>query len=56
LFIDRRSVDIFDGQGRLYMPIASPLPPENQSLKLWCDGGKATIVSLKVYELKSAWR
>jgi sucrose-6-phosphate hydrolase SacC (GH32 family) len=55
LFVDRRSVDIFGGHGRLYMPIASALSQENHSLKLWSQGGNAAIVSLKVYDLKSAW-
>jgi hypothetical protein len=31
------------------------LSQENHSLKLWSQGGNAAIVSLKVYDLKSAW-
>ena len=56
MFIDRRSVDIFGGQGRLYLPMASALSPENRGLKLSCQGGTGSIVSLKVHELKSAWK
>ncbi len=55
MFVDRRSVDIYGGQGRLYMPIASALSSENRSLKLSCKGGTGSIGSLEVYELKSAW-
>ncbi len=55
LFIDRRSVDIYGGQGTLYMPLASALSPDNHSLKLSSSGGSASIHSLKVFELKSAW-
>jgi len=56
IFVDRRSVDIFGGGGRLYMPMASAISPANRSLKLTCQGGESRIHSLKVYELKSAWK
>jgi sucrose-6-phosphate hydrolase SacC (GH32 family) len=56
LFVDRRSVDIFGDHGRLYLPMASALSPENHSLQLSCQGGTGSIVLLKVYELKSAWQ
>jgi fructan beta-fructosidase len=55
LFVDRRSVDIFGDQGRLYMPMACAISPQNHSLKLSCNGGIAQIEALRVYELKSAW-
>ncbi|HKW31211.1 MAG TPA: GH32 C-terminal domain-containing protein [Verrucomicrobiae bacterium] len=55
LYVDRASVDIYGGQGCLYLPMAQALSPENQSLKLSSDGGTARIVSLTVYELKSVW-
>ena len=55
IFLDRVAVDIFGGEGSLYMPMAKSLAQENRSLKLSCTGGEARIVSLKVYELKSAW-
>ena len=55
LFIDRRSVDIFGAQGDLYMPMASAIAPANRQLKLSSTGGKASIRSLTVYELNSAW-
>jgi fructan beta-fructosidase len=55
IFVDRASIDIYGGGGTLYMPMAAALSPENQSLKLSCQDGEARIVSLKVYELKSAW-
>ncbi len=56
VFVDRRSVDIYGGQGMVYMPIASALATDNRNLKLSSHGGNATIQSLKVYELKSAWK
>jgi sucrose-6-phosphate hydrolase SacC (GH32 family) len=55
LFMDRRSVDIFGDQGRLYMPMASAIGPQNRSLRWFCNGGAAQIEALKVDELKSAW-
>jgi len=56
IFVDRASVDIYDGAGTLYMPMAKTLSPENQNLKLSCQGGDARIISLKVYPLTSAWK
>ena len=55
MYVDRASVDIYGGEGHLYMPMAQALSPVNQTLNLSCKGGKAGIVSLKVYELRSAW-
>jgi sucrose-6-phosphate hydrolase SacC (GH32 family) len=55
IFVDRASADIYGGDGTLYMPMAKALSPKNQSLELSCHGGDASIVSMKVYELKSAW-
>jgi len=56
IFVDRASVDIYGGGGTLYLPMAKALSPENQTLKLSCQGGDARIVSLKVHQLKSAWK
>jgi sucrose-6-phosphate hydrolase SacC (GH32 family) len=56
IFVDRASLDIYGGGGTLYLPMAKALPLENHSLKLSCQGGDARIVSLKVYQLKSAWK
>jgi fructan beta-fructosidase len=55
IFVDRGAVDIFGGGGSLYMPMAKAFSPERKALKLSCQGGNARIVSLKVYELNSAW-
>jgi len=55
VFLDRAAVDIFGNEGTLYMPMAKAFSLENRSLKLSCRGGNARIISLKVYELKSAW-
>lgn len=55
IYVDRASVDIFGGDGRLYLPMAHALSPGDQNLKLSCAGGRAAISSMTVYELKSAW-
>jgi len=55
IFVDRASVDIYGGDGTLYMPMAMRFSPEDHSLKLSCQGGEAKIVSMAVYGLKSAW-
>lgn len=54
IFVDRAAMDIFGGEGSLYMPMAKAFSPE-KALKLSCQGGNARIVALKVYELNSAW-
>jgi sucrose-6-phosphate hydrolase SacC (GH32 family) len=55
VFVDRTSVDIFGGAGRLYMPIGIALAPENRSVSLQTQGAGARIESLEFYTLKSAW-
>ncbi len=39
VFVDRTSVDIYGGDGTLYMPMAMSFSPEDHSLKLSCQGG-----------------
>ncbi len=56
IFLDRQSVDIFGDDGRLYLPMAAKMSPQNHDLKLSCRGGAVEIESLKVHELKSAWQ
>ena len=56
LFLDRAALDIFGGDGALYMPMARAFSGENKTLKLSCRGGSARVVSLKVYELKSIFK
>jgi fructan beta-fructosidase len=55
LFVDRRSVDIFGGDGRVYLPMASAIPPNNRTVSVSASGGSARIETLTVHELKSAW-
>ncbi len=55
ILVDRTSVEIFANQGRIYMPIGTILDSENKSLILSSKGNGSSVVSLEVYELKSAW-
>jgi sucrose-6-phosphate hydrolase SacC (GH32 family) len=56
LLVDRTAIDIFGNHGAAYLPIGIALPPENRKLELAVKGGNATIHSLQVFELKSAWK
>ncbi len=56
VFVDRASLDVYGGDGTLYLPMAKALSPENRGLKLTSQGGDARIVSLKVYDLNSSWQ
>ena len=55
LFIDRHTVDIYGGGGRVYLPLAHAGNPADRRLKLTATGGTAAIKTLVVHELKSAW-
>ncbi|HSY19741.1 MAG TPA: glycoside hydrolase family 32 protein [Candidatus Acidoferrales bacterium] len=56
LLVDRTSVDIFGNDGALYMPMGMIIPADKTTLELYAKGGSARINSLKVYDLKSAWK
>lgn len=55
LMLDRTSIDIFGNDGRLYMPMGVIVPQDNLSLEVYAKEGTASINSLDIYELKSAW-
>jgi fructan beta-fructosidase len=52
---DRLSLEIFANRGRVYMPVTMTPPDDNLSLDVFSKGGTATLVSLEVWELRSAW-
>ncbi|HYG24799.1 MAG TPA: GH32 C-terminal domain-containing protein [Verrucomicrobiae bacterium] len=56
LFVDRTAIDIFGNQGEVYMPIGRALPSGNRTIGLSVEGGRATIHSLRVFELQSSWK
>jgi sucrose-6-phosphate hydrolase SacC (GH32 family) len=55
IFVDRTTVDVFGGDGRLFMPMASNLTDGSPSLSLRAEGGEAHIHALDVHELASVW-
>ena len=55
IFADRGSVEIFGDDGRLAISVAAIADPARRSISLASEGGTATIHSLAVHELKSAW-
>jgi len=55
VLVDRSSLEIFSGDGRINMTYCiSPLA-QNKRLAVFAQGGEATVRSLEVWELKSAW-
>jgi sucrose-6-phosphate hydrolase SacC (GH32 family) len=56
VLVDRASLELFGNGGGTYL-VAGMIPPDdNTSLEVVGTGGMATVKSLEVYELRSAWR
>ena len=55
ILVDRTSIEIFGNAGRVYMPVGVIPPDDNRTLAIFSKGGSATVTSLEVHELKSAW-
>jgi fructan beta-fructosidase len=54
--VDRGSIEIFGGDGRVYMPMGVLLKPEQQGVAVYSKGGtKARMESARYYELDSIW-
>ncbi|MBN1345210.1 MAG: GH32 C-terminal domain-containing protein [Phycisphaerae bacterium] len=56
ILVDRMSIEIFAGDGRVYMPIGVIPPDDNKTLEIFAKGGPAKATVLDVRELKSAWK
>lgn len=54
LIVDRTSIEIFGGEGEVYMPIGVIPSDELHGLEVFARGGRA-VVSLDVYALESIW-
>ncbi|HEY2587554.1 MAG TPA: glycoside hydrolase family 32 protein [Tepidisphaeraceae bacterium] len=52
--VDRTSIEVFGNGGAVYMPMAHISEGSNSPLELTSDG-EATLRSMTVYELRSAW-
>jgi sucrose-6-phosphate hydrolase SacC (GH32 family) len=55
ILVDRTSIEVFGNDGRLSMCSCFLPDMANRKLKIFSSGGEARIISLEVYELRSAW-
>jgi len=55
ILLDRTSLEIFGNDGRISMSFCFLPDSRKRNLKIYSLGGKARILSLKVYELRSIW-
>ena len=55
ILVDRTSIEIYAGNGRIYMPVGVIHPDDNRTLATFAEGGTAKANTLEVYELRSAW-
>ena len=56
ILVDRLSIEIFANAGRIYMPMGMVLDVDNKTLGISAQGGTATIQSMSVHQLNSAWK
>jgi sucrose-6-phosphate hydrolase SacC (GH32 family) len=55
ILVDRTSIEVFANDGKVSMSSCFLPDPGKAGLELFCDGGSPKILSMTVYELKSAW-
>jgi fructan beta-fructosidase len=56
MLVDRLSIEIFGSAGRVYMPMGMVLDVDNKTLGVSAQGGTASIESMSVHQLNSAWK
>jgi fructan beta-fructosidase len=56
ILVDRSSIEVFGNAGEIAMTSCFLAKPGNKELALTGTGGTIRVVSMQVYELKSAWR
>jgi len=55
VLVDRSSLEIFAGRGEVNMAYCFLPPADDRGVKVFAEGGEATVRSLDVWDLKSAW-
>ncbi|MGD0088926.1 MAG: glycoside hydrolase family 32 protein [Planctomycetota bacterium] len=55
ILLDRTSIEVFGNDGKLSMTSCFLPKVKDKSLEVYAAGGEVKLVSLNVYELKSAW-
>jgi sucrose-6-phosphate hydrolase SacC (GH32 family) len=56
VYCDRTSLEIFASGGLAYVPLPFQPKSDNLDLSVQATGGTATLTSMQVCELKSAWK
>ena len=56
ILLDRTTIEVYGNDGLVSMPTCLLPDLVNRTLAVYAEGGEARIVSLEVYELRSAWR
>ena len=56
IYADKTMLEVFASDGQTYMPLPFIAKPEDQSVVIDPLGGKATMKSIEVYDLKSIWK
>lgn len=54
ILVDRTSIEVFANHGEA--SLSRLILPQNEGIVLECTGGPATVQSLKVFDMKSAWK
>jgi sucrose-6-phosphate hydrolase SacC (GH32 family) len=55
ILVDRTSVEVFANDGEWVMPCCFVPKPDDHSLAIFAEGGRARIVSLRIHPVKSIW-
>ena len=55
MFLDRASVEVYANQGRVYVPLIHPMPPDNRRYSALAPRGGCAVEALRVHELRSIW-
>jgi sucrose-6-phosphate hydrolase SacC (GH32 family) len=56
VLVDRASLEVFGNEGKVSLTSCFVPKAEEKGLEVYCNGGNVRVVSLKVHELKSAWK
>jgi fructan beta-fructosidase len=55
ILVDRTSIEVFGNDGKVSMSSCFLPGPDKAGLELFANGGSSRILSMTIYELKSAW-
>jgi sucrose-6-phosphate hydrolase SacC (GH32 family) len=55
ILVDRASLEVFAGGGRVYLPLSLVYPEGRQDLSLTASGGSAWLERLELRKLRCIW-